>query len=113
MKWVVRSIRCRSRSQSGTDSKIATARIVDRRTGSFSMFHMSASSSLMWCANRAASAIRSPPRRPRTYGTVLPYRRSVSGILDRVRSGVDVEHHDDVDTQLLRAGLDGDVRGLV
>ena len=36
-------------------SKIATATIVDRRIGSFSMFHMSASSSLMWCANRAVA----------------------------------------------------------
>ena len=40
MKQVVRSIRRRNRSQSGTESKIATARIVDRRTGSFSMFHI-------------------------------------------------------------------------
>jgi hypothetical protein len=61
MKQVVRSMRRRSRSQSGIESNSATARIVERRTGSFSMFHMSASSSLMCCAKRAASAIGLPP----------------------------------------------------
>ena len=44
---VPRSIRWSRASRSGRRSSTATAVIVDRRIGSFSMFHMSASLSLI------------------------------------------------------------------
>ena len=50
-----RSMRATSVSQSGARSKKSTVTIVDRRSGSFSMFHISASESLMWASKRSTS----------------------------------------------------------
>ena len=50
-----RSIRATSVDQSGARSKNSTVTIVDRRSGSFSMFHMSASESLMCVSKRSTS----------------------------------------------------------
>ena len=57
MRHVVRSMRRAEAVEVGGRSKIATARIVERRIGSFSMFHMSASSSLMCVVKRGASTM--------------------------------------------------------
>ena len=57
MKRVARLMRFRKRLKSGVPSKIATATIVERRIGSFSTCHMSASSSLMWVVKRDGSAM--------------------------------------------------------
>ena len=69
MTRVARSMRARRRGQSGGRSKIATARIVDRRIGSFSMCHMSASSSLMCC-------VKFPVCRGSSRSHASPMRRS-------------------------------------
>ena len=50
-----RSMRATSVCQSGARSKNSTVTIVDRSSGSFSMFHMSASESLMCASKRSTS----------------------------------------------------------
>ena len=50
-----RSMRDTRLCQSGARSKNRTVTIVDRSSGSFSMFHMSASESLMWASKRSTS----------------------------------------------------------
>src|SRR4051812_18339793 len=54
---VPRSMRSTNRSQSGDSSRMRTVTIVERSSGSFSMFHMSASESLMCASKRSAGAL--------------------------------------------------------
>ena len=69
-------------SRSGDRSSTATAVIVDRSCGSFSIVHMSASASLMRCSNRIDSAIAAIVVRPtmRTHAPCArPARTGVHG----------------------------------
>src|SRR5690242_18484585 len=61
---LARASRRRRRSKSGARSSSPTATMVDRSTGSFSMFHMSASASLMCSAKRGwpATSLKLLPR---------------------------------------------------
>ena len=77
MTRVARSMRARNRFQSGARSRMATARMVDRRIGSFSMFHMRASSSLMWRSKRAS--VIGPPYSHQMCWIVSPRSGAVGG----------------------------------
>jgi hypothetical protein len=60
---VPRSTRSRTRTRSGDVSSTATAVMVDRSIGSFSIDHISASESLMRCSKRMSPIVR-PPELP-------------------------------------------------